>query len=84
MTRTLLILLLLSGCTRESAPDARCDAQVDRDPEVRDLTMKGAGSEHFKMENDDLLVQAKKRARIACLQRLGVVPRGGVEAPRPQ
>ncbi|MGI4946913.1 MAG: hypothetical protein ACRYHQ_41215 [Janthinobacterium lividum] len=84
MTRTLLILLLLSGCTRESAPDARCDAQVDRDPEVRDLTMKGAGSEHFKMETDDLLVRAKKRARVACLQRLGVVPQGGVEAPRLQ
>ena len=84
MMRTLLVLLLLSGCARESAPDATCDAQVDRDPEVHDLTMKGAGSEHFKLETDDLLVQAKKRARIACLQKLGVVPQGGVEAPRPQ
>ncbi len=44
MRRTLLILLLLSGCARESPPDVRCDAQVDRDPEVRDLMMKGAGS----------------------------------------
>ncbi len=84
MTRTLLILLLLSGCARESAPDAACDAQVNRDPEVRDLIMKGAGSEHFKLETDDELLRARKRARITCLQGLGVVPKGGVEAPRPQ
>ncbi|MGI4955187.1 MAG: hypothetical protein ACRYGM_25555 [Janthinobacterium lividum] len=84
MTRTLLILLLLSGCARESPPDARCDAQVDRDPEVRDLIMKGAGSEHFKLETDDQLLQARHRARVACLQKLGVLPQGGVEAPRPQ
>ena len=84
MTRTLLILLLLAGCARESAPDAACEAQVDRDPVVRDLMMKGAGSEHFKLENDDVLLQARKRARVACLQGRGVLPKGGVEAPRVQ
>ena len=84
MTRTLLILLLLSGCAREGAPDAACDAQVDRDPVVRDLIMKGAGSEHFKLETDDVLLQARKRARVACLQGRGVLPKGGVEAPRLQ
>ncbi len=84
MTRILLLLLLLSGCARESAPDVTCDAQVDRDPEVRDLIAKGAGSEHFKLETDDVLLQARHRARVACLQKLGVLPQGGVEAPKPQ
>lgn len=82
--RTLLLLLLLSGCAREGAADAECEAQVDRDPVVRDLIAKSAGSEHFKLENDDLLLQARKRARVACLQGRGLLPKGGVEAPRPQ
>ena len=84
MRRTLVSLRLLAGCARESAPDAACDAQVDRDPVVRDLIMKGAGSEHFKLETDDVLLQARKRARVACLQGRGVLPKGGVEAPRLQ
>ena len=84
MTRAVLILLLLAGCAREGAPDAACDAQVDQNPVVRDLIMKGAGSEHFKLENDDVLLQARKRARVACLQGRGVLPKGGVEAPRVQ
>ena len=84
MTRALLILLLLAGCARESPPDAACEAQVDRDPVVQDLIMKGAGSEHFKLETDDLLLQARKRARVTCLQGRGVLLKGGVEAPRLQ
>ena len=86
-TRTLAPLLLgcaLLGCARESAQDAACDAQVNRDPVVQDLILKGAGSEHFRLESYDRLRLAKQRARLACLQGRGVVPRGGgVEPPNP-
>ncbi len=80
----LILLLLLAGCARDGTPDAACDAQVNNDPVVKDLILKGAGSEHFKLENNDVLLQARQRARLACLKGQGVLPRGGgVERQRP-
>lgn len=80
---TLLLLLLPAACTREAAPAAGCAAQVDADPVVRDLIAKGAGSEHFKWENEGVLAQARKDAETTCLQGRGVLRRGGgVEPPR--
>ena len=79
----LLLLLLPAACSREAAPAAGCEAQVNADPVVRDLITKGVGSEHFKWENEGLLAQARKDAETVCLQGRGVLRRGGgVEPPR--
>ena len=88
MKTLLVVALLLSACAGTGGPagaqDAACDAQVNADAEVRDIIMKGAGSEHYKLENEDRLRLARQRARLACLQRQGVVPKGGgVEPQRP-
>ncbi len=77
------LALLLSACAGDTGPDAGCEAQVNRDPAVADLIMKGAGSESFKWQHEDDLRQARQRARIMCLQGRGVLRNGGgVEAPR--
>jgi len=92
MTRPLILLLLLSACARDAAPistadaarDAACESEVNKDPTVQDIIMKGAGSEHYMLENQDRLRLAKQRARLACLRSRGVLPKGGgVEAQRP-
>ena len=80
----LLLLLLPAACSRGATPPAAgCEAQIDADPVVRDLITKGAGSEHFKWENEGVLAQARKDAETACLQGRGVLRRGGgVERPQ--
>ncbi len=96
MTRPLILLLLLSACARDAAPtsaadaardaarDAACESEVNKDPTVQDILMKGAGSEHYRLENQDSLRLAKQRARMACLRSRGVLPKGGgVEPQRP-
>lgn len=92
MTRPLVLLLLLSACARDAAPvsaadaarDAACESEANSDPAVQDILMKGAGSEHYRLENQDSLRLAKQRARMACLRSRGVLPKGGgVEPQRP-
>ena len=97
LTLLLPLFALLAGCGGGRDRDAAiagvpvpaalasaCDSQVNQDPVVKDLIMKGAGSEHFKLENEDTLRLARQRARLACLQGRGVLPRGGgVEPQRP-
>ena len=100
MTRAGLIALLpalalLAGCgggrdrpPTVAVPDAvasACESQVDADPAVTELMIKGAGTPQFQRDNQDRLRLARQRARIACLQSRGVLPRGGgVEPQRPQ
>lgn len=96
MKPALILVLLLSACARDAAPgnaanaaadatrDAACEAQVNSDPAVQDIIMKGAGSEHYMLENQDRLRLARQRARLACLRSRGVLPKGGgVEPQRP-
>lgn len=83
--RALFLLLLLGACAA-AAPDtprAACERASGDDPAVRDLLMKGAGSESFQAEHQADLRDARRRAVLACLRARGLVRAGGVEAPKP-
>ena len=82
MTRC-AVALLLAGCARDDTPASACEHQVYQDPVVKELIIKGAGNQSFQRESEDVLAQAKQRARLACLQGRGVVKPGGVEVQRP-
>ena len=80
MRPAFIALLLLAGCGPRPTPEmAGCERQADRDPVVQDLIMKGAGSEHFMIENQARLREARQRAMAVCLRTQGLAPRGGVE-----
>lgn len=80
-----LPVLLVAGCggPPESPQESACAQESYSDPTVKDLIMKGAGSEHFQRENQDVLAFARKAAIVRCLKARGIVPPGGVEAQRP-
>lgn len=77
------LLLLLAGCARDDTPESACEHQVYQDPVVKNLIIIGAGNQSFQRESEDVLAQAKQRARLACLRGRGVVRPGGVEMQHP-
>ena len=89
--RILLVVLALGACgarvpaeprdARLVAAEAACAPRVNADPAVREIVMKGAGSETYKFEHDDDLAAAQGRALQACVR--GGVRGGGVERQRP-
>lgn len=87
MRRAVLCLgLLLAACGGPSGPltdEQACARQANDDPAVRDLLMKGAGSETFALENQRRLSAARQDATVACLRARGVIRPGGVERQRP-
>ena len=90
--RALVLLLLLGACGARGTPEApaadpalaaACRAEAERDPEVTDLIMKGAGSPTFLAESQDDLKVARQRATIGCLRARGAIRPGGVERQKP-
>ena len=88
--RVLFVVVLLGACgarvpaeprdARLVAAEAACAPTVDRDPAVREIRLKGAGSETYKFEHDNDLAAARARALQACVG--GGVRGGGVERQR--
>ena len=74
----------LGACADQPVNDQEiCARQAENDPAVKELIMKGAGSEHFQLEAQDKLRAAKQDATVACLRTRGVGRPGGVERQKP-
>ena len=90
--RVLFVVVLLGACgtrvpaeprdARVVAAEAACAPRVNADPAVREIRMKGAGSETYKFEHDADLDAARARALRACLGGEGASRGGGVERQR--
>ena len=77
---------LLAACTACAAPPpaapvppevAACNDGVYKDPTVRDLIEKGAGSPTFMRDHDGDLRAAKAQSVLHCLQSRGLARQGG-------
>lgn len=82
----LTVVLALSACARPEArtPDeAACARRANEDPKVKELIIKGVGSENFQLQSQGALSAARQDAIVACLRTRGVIPRGGVERQKP-
>ena len=83
------LLLAVAACGKfDTAPStptpipAVCEDQVYADPVVKDLIMKGAGSDSYRESHIDQLKYAKVDAARRCQQQKGLIPPGGgVERP---
>ncbi len=82
-------LAALSGCGGrfDTAPAASypsvCEEQVYADPKVKDLILRGMGSDNLRRNTEDQLQAAKMDAAHRCMQQKGLTaPGGGVERPR--
>lgn len=82
--RALLVLTLLVGCAATpTTPERACADQVNRDPVVHELMLKGAGVEEFRQNHIEDMNMARARALRECLGGRGLIRPGGVEARRP-
>ncbi len=74
-------LLALAACTVDTAPNAPipsvCEDQVYADPVVKDLILKSAGSETYRINHVEQLKYAKIDATRRCMQLKGLAPPGG-------
>ena len=74
-------LLGLAACSGDMAPaapiPAACEGQVYADPVVKDLILKGAGSEFYMINHTEQLKYAKIDAARRCMQQKGLLPPGG-------
>ena len=60
-----------------------CEGQVDADPLVKSLTIKGLGSDNLRLNTENQLRYARIDAAHRCMQQKGLVaPGGGVERQR--
>ena len=81
--RWLLLATALCACTQVPPAQSACEAEAERDPTVKELELKGAGSPQFLRDHLEETAQAKKAAAYRCLQRTGVIRAGSVERQRP-
>ena len=87
--RTLFVLpalLALTACEIDKAPYAAipavCEDQVYADPVVKDLILKGSGSDQYRADHVEQLKYAKIDAAHRCMQQKGLLaPGGGVQRP---
>ncbi len=87
LLNALLLPLAVAGCAVDTVKEIPipkvCEDQVYADPIVKDLIMKGAGTENFRVNHVNQLRAAKDDATIRCMQQKGLArPGGGVERPR--
>ena len=76
------LLLAPAACTPfDTAPAAPipavCEDQVYADPAVKDLILKGTGSETYRINHVEQLRYAKIDAARRCMQLKGLAPPGG-------
>lgn len=90
MIRTLLLLAacgtMLSACggPTGNSPEAVCDRESQDDPAVKLIINRQGGNPWLSFADPDALKNARDRAKLACLARLGQRPAGGgVETVRP-
>ncbi len=71
----------LSACLADEAPyaaiPAACEDQVYADPVVKDLILKGSGSDTYRAGHQEQLKYAKVDAAHRCMQQKGLLPPGG-------
>ena len=82
----MLLAMALAGCAGPDRPltdQEFCDRRAENAPVVRQLLMKGVGTQHFQLEGADQLHAAEQDARLACLRSRGVIRPGGVERQKP-
>jgi hypothetical protein len=77
----LALLIALAGCahpapTEDPAIPSVCEEEVYADPVVKDLIMKGAGSEAFRASHLKRLQKAKLAAAGRCMQQKGIARSG--------
>ena len=87
LTTLLPLAVALAGCAVDTVKEIPipkvCEEQVYADPVVKDLIMKGAGTENFRVNHVNQLRAAKDDATTRCMQQKGLArPGGGVERPR--
>lgn len=79
------MVLACAACAAPPSPPvspevAACQEGVYKDPVVKDLIEKGAGSPSFMREHEGDLRAAKAQSTLHCLQSRGLArPGGGVE-----
>ena len=77
----MLVSVCLSGCITDTAPfapiPAACEDQVYADPVVKDIILKGTGSDYYRRSHDEQLKYAKIDAAHRCMQQKGLAPPGG-------
>ncbi len=84
-----LAALGLSACyPLDEAPAANyppaCEGQVYADPKVKELIVRGMGSDNLRRNTEEQLRNAKLDAARRCMQQKGLAPPGGgVERRRP-
>ena len=75
------MLAMLAACTPSppaDTPEARCQQQEDRDPNVKALLVQSP-VEYQHPEFQQQLVMARRKSVHDCLAAQGLAPRGGVE-----
>lgn len=79
---SLATLLLLAACgTQGSGPEATCEREAENAPEVKELIMPVLVNPNMAYTQESKINAAKARVRNACLQRLGLRPKGGGVEP---
>lgn len=83
MRSAIVLLVLLTACASQEPPAVRaCAAQANDDPEVRRITAASAGSDTYALQHHYELDDIRREAKLRCLRARGLVPQGGVEAPK--
>jgi hypothetical protein len=76
---------MLTGCAARppaDTPEARCQQQVDQDPNVKALMVQAPYS-NMNLDFQQALMLARRKAVFDCLAAQGLAPRGGVEPVHP-
>ncbi len=81
---SLLLLVLLAGCSAARTPDERaCEGEANRSPAVEELILKGLGNPYVQSTTQDELNAARQQAFLTCMRGRGLAPKGGVERQKP-
>ena len=85
--RRVALCFLLAACSGgggPQTPEQACASQANDDPVVKQMVMKGAGTDQYFWDHADELRLARRDATLRCLRSRGLAPKGGVERQRAQ